>query len=190
MTLAFALDNLLSRYVEEYRSRFGTAPRQPYDSHWPSPCIQGPPDENGLIEWSPVRRTCLPDFSGLEHAIREPVHPDIRVFFGRYYCETIPGRTEEGGLQLIQVWSDQDFDRLVENTLGHTLAKFRAKEPLSLFVATTDEDEFFLSVDNATGRVMLEQPGKPVVREVAPDLATLLERFQPECEQIPDYQDG
>jgi SecY interacting protein Syd len=80
---------------------------------------------------------------------------------------------------LVQVWSDRDFDRLVVNLLGHALQKTRAKAELTLFIATTDEEELFLSVENASGRVLLESPGQPPVREVAPRLEDLLVRVDP-----------
>ena len=179
MSTGRALDALLERYVTGYRAHHGTTPRQQFDRDWPSPCICGGPDTDGWVHWQPVRRSTLPDYAGLESALGEALHPDLAVFFGRYYCEVIPGRTEEGARDVIQVWSDADFERLVENTLGHALSKFRAKEPLSLFIATTDENEYFLTVDNASGRVMLEQPGASAIREIAPNLAALLDRIDP-----------
>ena len=186
MSVGDALDALLERFVTGYEAHHGTSPRQPFDPDWPSPCIEGTPDAGDWVHWRPIRRTTPPDFSGLETALGATLHPDITAFFGRYYCEVIPGRTSEGALQLIQIWSDADFDRLLENSLGHALSKFRSKQPLSLFIATTDEDEFFLAVENATGRVMLERPGAPAIREVAPNLATLLNRIEPTFDDMHD----
>ena len=62
--------------------------------------------------------------------------------------------------------------------IGHALQKRRRREELTLFVACTDEGEFNLCVDNASGAVVLEQPGQPPSREVAPSLAALLGRME------------
>jgi len=35
-----------------------------------------------------------------------------------------------------------------------------------------------LSVDNDTGKVLLEEPGKPPIREVESDLASFLDRLE------------
>ena len=88
----------------------------------------------------------------------------------------------EGGVTLIQIWNDRDFDRLVENTLGHAMAKQRIKAPLTLFIASTDEGELMLSVENDTGRVVLEEPGSLPIRDVSASLAEFLDRLQPRAD--------
>jgi SecY interacting protein Syd len=173
------LDRLLENYVEHYRTTFGTAPRQIHDPQWPSPCERGTADAHGFIEWLPVRRTTAPDFSGLESALECTLHPSLTAYFGRYYSDIVTGRTSEGGVSLVQMWNDADYDRFVDNMLGHAMAKQRANQPLTLFFATTDEDEYFLSVDNTSGKVMLESPGQGPIREVALDLATFVARVEP-----------
>jgi len=154
-------------------------PRQPHDPMWPSPCQVGPPEADGQIAWRPVPRDAPPDWSGLEAALEAPLHPDVAAFYGAFWSDCIPVRAQEGGATLIQVWNPADFERLVENLLGHALQKRRRREPLTLFVACTDEGDLVLSVDNASGCVVLEQPGQPPQREVAASLEELLARMQP-----------
>jgi len=163
----------------------GRLPRQPHDPRWPSPCEVGAAGDDGQIAWRPVPRESPPDWSGLESALEAPLHPDLAAFYGTFWSDCVPVRADEGGATLIQVWNAQDFDRLVENQLGHALQKRRRREPLTLFVACTDESELVLSVDNASGRVVLEQPGQPPQREVAASLAALLARMQPAAGPAP-----
>jgi len=181
-----ALSRLLERYVGLHRAAHGRPPRQPFDPAWPSPCQLGDADRDGFIEWLPVRRDIRADFTDLERALEQRLHPDLAVFLGTYYADVIEGRTAEGGVHLVQVWNDADFDRLVENLLGHALGKFRRREPLTVFFATTDEDECFLSVDNESGAVLLEIPGHPPIREVAAELAAFLDRVEPVLSTDPD----
>jgi len=69
---------------------------------------------------------------------------------------------------------------LIENLIGHLMAKQKAKLPFTLFFATTDPDsEFFLSIENSTGKILLEEPGQPPIKEVDPDLLTFLKRVSP-----------
>ena len=89
-----------------------------------------------------------------------------------------------GHASLIQLWNQEDFDRLIENFIGHALAKRQLKEPLTLFIATTEADsEYFLSIDNATGAVLLEEPGRPPLRQVEDNLETFLRRLTPAASQ-------
>jgi len=164
MTIAVkaALDGVLRRYVDHCQRTTGDLPTQEHDPEWPSECQMGEPDADGRIRWRPRER-----------------HPDIKSFYGSYWGAAVEMQAPEGGVTLIQVWNGADFDRLVENILGHAMAKQRVKTPLTVFIACTDEEEYMLSVDNETGRVVLEEPGSPPTREVAPSLAEFLDRLQP-----------
>ena len=174
-----ALDRLLRRYLESCQRASGSLPIQEHDPAWPSQCQVGEPDAAGMIRWRPRERDTAADFSGLERALEREVHADIKSFYGSYWSGTMELAAEEGGMTLIQVWNDDDFDRLVENILGHALAKQRIKAPLTIFIACADEDELMLSVENETGHVVLEKPGSPPIREVSPSLAEFLDRVHP-----------
>jgi SecY interacting protein Syd len=174
-----ALGRLLDRYVERIRRANGTLPMQAYDPAWVSPCQVGEPDANGMIQWMPKKRPSSADFGGLERALDVSIHPDIKSFYGRYWGDAMELQAEEGGLTLIQIWNDDDFDRLVKNILGHAMAKQRINAPLTVFIATTDEGEHMLSVDNDSGRVILEEPGSIPTKEISPSLAQFLDRINP-----------
>ncbi len=172
-----ALAGFVARYLEVHAG--GDMPRTLHDARWPSPCECGLPDAAGRIEWRPRARAEGPDYRGWERALEQSLHPAVRAFFGSYYSEHLAARTAAGSLTLIQVWNDADFDRLVENQLGHALAKRRARLPLTVFVACTDEDDLILSVDNASGAVVLERPGHPPQRQIAADLASFIDELAP-----------
>ena len=177
--VAAALGRFLERYVEACWRDLGSLPRQPHDPAWPSPCQVGSADADGIIRWEPVARDSPADFSGLERALEVAIHPDVVAFYGRYWCDSIAARTDEGALTLIQVWNPEDFDRLLANLIGHALAKRRARLPLTIFIATTDEDDLMLSIGNASGAVVLETPGSEPIREVAPCIADFLDQVTP-----------
>ena len=179
-----ALDRLLRRYVAASLRATGSLPTQVHDPAWPSPCEVGPPDAAGRVRWEPRERAAAADFGGLENALETALHPDIKAFYGSFWSDSLPLAAEEGGLTLIQVWNDDDFERLAENIIGHALAKRRVGAPLTVFVATADEDELILSVDNETGAVVLEEPGSPPIREISPSLANFLDRLEPAVQPL------
>ncbi len=174
-----ALDRLLRRYLESCQHTTGSLPTGEHDPAWPSRCQVGEPDAAGVIHWQPRERDSAADFSGLESALERELHADVKSFYGSYWSGSMEFAAEEGSVTLIQIWNDDDFDRLVENILGHALAKQRIKAPLTIFIACADEDELMLSVENESGRVVLEKPGSPPIREVSPSLAEFLDRLQP-----------
>jgi SecY interacting protein Syd len=160
--------------------------QQPFDEAWRSPCEIR--QEHDTTCWRPTLQTQRLDFSGLAKAAEQPIHPDIQSYYNLDWAGTLPGKTVEGELSLIQMWNEEDFTRLLENLVGHLFYKIRAKAPFTVFFANTEEDsEFFLSVDNDTGVVLLEEPGRPPIKELAPDLATFLNRIEPDNRDIEVY---
>jgi SecY interacting protein Syd len=181
-TTKAALDRLVRRYLDSFQRSPRSLPTQEHDPAWPSECQVGEPDADGLIRWQPRERDTAADFNGLENALDVEIHPAIKSFYGSYWGSAMELQAPDGGVSLIQVWNDDDFDRLVENILGHAMAKQRIRAPLTIFIACTDEGELMLSVDNETGRVVLEEPGGPTIREVSPSLAEFLDGLQPVSE--------
>ncbi len=93
-------------------------------------------------------------------------------------------------MSLILLWSPDDADRLIENLIGHALAKRRSRSPFSVFFACTAADsELFLSVDNTSGQVLLEKPGYKPLEVVAPSLGDFLGQLTPASpERHPEQQ--
>ncbi len=150
----------------------------PFDPDWRSPCELHQDTETTF--WRPTPQTEPVSFAGLENALEAAVHPDIIAFYSSYWSGTLEADSHEGRVSLIQLWNHEDFDRLIANLIGHAMAKQRLKQPFSVFVANTEPDsEMFLSIDNQSGAVLLEEPGKPVLRQVETDISTFLQRLEP-----------
>ncbi len=178
-----ALEGFVSRAVAHTESGLFS---QPFDPEWTSPCEVRQEEASTL--WRPTPQTNKLDFSGLANAAEAPIHPDVIAFYNLYWSGTLQGRTEEGELSLVQIWNEEDFTRLLENLVGHLFHKIRAKQPFTIFFANTEEDsEFFLSLDNETGAVLLEEAGRPPLREVSPDLASFLNRIEPDSREAAIY---
>lgn len=174
-----ALDAFIERTLTLTDAGYLTAP---FDPEWRSDCELHQTD--GLTCWRPVPQSLTVDFSGLANAVEAEIHPDIQAYYSSYWSGTLEADSEEGQVSLIQLWNADDFERLITNLVGHALMKIRAKLPYTVFFANTDPNtEYFLSIDNKTGAVLLEEPGKPPLREVETDIQTFLDRLTPALRQ-------
>jgi len=175
--VADAIDRFMTRALDVQPRDYFVAP---FDSGWRSACELDDVTNEGMTRWRPARQPNPVDFSGLENALEFPIHADIKAYYGRYWAGGIDARSREGHVSLIQLWNFDDYERLIANLIGHALAKRRAKDPFTVFFATTEpESELFLSIDNESGAVLLEEPGKSPIREVDTDIARFIDRLTP-----------
>jgi SecY interacting protein Syd len=187
-TLADALDDFIDHYVKSVQPLL-----EPFDAEWGSPCETGEPldlDGKAVIAWRPVRRNDMNVLIRLEAAFETRLHPDLATWWGRWFSGHLEAQAPDGPLTLLQLWNPADGDRMVENQIGHVMAQRRAKAPLSFFFAcTADESDLQLTVDNQSGQVLLEPPGRKPLRVLAPDLATFIDELVPRS-TAPLAQDG
>ena len=177
------LTNLIERTLELTESRLLSSP---FDPEWRSDCEVHQRFDH--IYWRPIAQSPPVDFTGLENAIEECIHPDVINYYSSYWSGTLEADSEEGRVSLIQLWNPDDFERLIANLIGHALNKMKSKNPYTIFFANTDPNsELFLSIDNNSGVVILEEPGKPPIREVESDIGTFLTRLEPKIRQPDIY---
>ncbi len=182
--LSAALDTFFDHYTKSFEALV-----TPHDPQWPSPCEIGEPftqaDGQSYIHWQPIRRhATADDFSGLESALELPIHPDIKTHYGRYWSAKLEAEAPDGHVSLLYLWNQTDVDRLVENLIGHAVACRHNKTPFSVFFACTEPDsDLFLTVNNETGQVQLEEPGKAPLRVVCESLEEFMSLLTPTPEQ-------
>ena len=177
----------LSRFIDRTLELTGQGHlSSPFDPGWRSPCELH--QDRKFTYWRPVPQSPPVRFDGLANALETGIHPDIVGYYSGYWSGTLEADSEEGRVSLIQLWNTDDFDRLIANLIGHALAKKRARLPFTVFFATTDADtEFFLSIDNETGKVWLEEPGSPPLREIDTGISAFLRRLTPRLRQPDIY---
>jgi len=175
-------------FVNAYIDLAGDDDRQlltEYDADWFSPCLLL--DTEQLAEladgeqtaWRPILQPASSRLGDLAKALEIEIHPQLETLFCRYYGHDLPATTERGDLDILQAWNQDDFERLQKNLISHVLMKRRLKQPETLFFATTDQEDFIISIDVASGNVMLEQVGKVPKEVLAEDLNSFIKSLQP-----------
>lgn len=184
-----SINKTLHSFVDQYQQRYGVL-EEAFDPDWRSACEIGeayrrPEDPAGVqrIRWAPLPRhpeAAAADFAPLERALEITVHQDIKDYFGAFWSGGLEAEAPDGHVSLILLWNDADRERLIENLIGHAMAKQRARSGFSVFFACTEADsELFLSVDNSTGAILLEKPGFKPIRQVADNLTEFLSTLVP-----------
>jgi SecY interacting protein Syd len=185
---ANALISSLEQFHTAYIDLIGNDERlmmTEFDSDWLSPCIQlseellAKTNDGDSVPWKPVRRDSGLSLDNLASALEIEIDPQLSALFCGYFSHDLPASTERGDLDIIQVWNEEDFERLQKNLIAHVLMKRRLKHDDTLFFATTDQEEFIISLDVKTGNVMLEQVGKVPQEVLAPDIATFISGLTP-----------
>ncbi len=178
------LDSFINAYIDlagDDKRRLLTG----FDTDWLSTCllfseVQLTDVTNGeQMAWRPQLQPASSHLGDLAAALEIEIHPQLADLFCRYYSHDLPATTERGDLDILQAWNQDDFERLQKNLISHVLMKRRLKQPETLFFATTDQDDFIISVDVASGNVMLEQVGKVPTEVLANDIASFIKTLTP-----------
>jgi len=184
-----SLDEFIAQSMARQEQEQDRLPLTLFDKDWPSGCYQGEPNNNGLVSWKPVRQSQHTQqmFKRLEEALGYKIHPDIKIWYSQYWSDPLPASCSEGDLSLLFVWNEADCERLRSNLVGHLLNKQKLKHRPTLFFACTEPDgNQFLSIDNETGEVWLEEPGKQPQRKLANSLSDFITDLT--AMPIPDQQ--
>ena len=179
-TVGEALDDFIDHYVKTMSPLL-----TPWQDDWRSPCEYGnvivTAGTETYIQWRPVRRDAPDVFAPLEAALDTSIHPDLKLYWGRYFAASFAAQAPQGPLSLLQLWNQDDLARLTENQIGHVVTQRRAKAPLSLFFACTEDgNDYVLTVDNTSGEVLLEAPARKPLQVVASNLAAFLDELTPQ----------
>ncbi|KZZ10542.1 hypothetical protein A3749_10885, partial [Oleiphilus sp. HI0078] len=146
------------------------------DPIWPSPCAVSIVKD--CHYWRHKEKRSGNIFASLEDALETKFHPDFHAFFESYWANGMRVEHPLVDFALIQTWNEEDQERLKENILGHCFAKLKNKQSLTLFIGCTDSNEV-VSIENHSGKVILERPGRKDYKELADNLESFLLALNP-----------
>lgn len=165
-----ALEQLMARYVAAHSLTMLIE----YDSAWPTPCYQEKAEDGAHVPWKPIKRSPSGDLTAIEHGLGLTIHPDIHAFYGGYWSDNLTLTIQGENVELLQVLNDDDFQRLQQNLVGHVLMKKKLKQPVTLFIGLTDFEDQIITLDNTSGKVMLERVGLESTHSLANSLSEFL----------------
>ena len=170
--------NFSQDYLQAYQHRFEHLPITHQVEDWPSPCEQGIHEEEFSL-WHPIKLEETLIFNNVEAALEVTIHHDIKQYFTTMYSDSLDASCAEGDLSLLFAWSAEDFARLQENIIGHILMKTKLKQKLTIFFATTDDDNHIISLDNDTGEIWVEKVGCEPHKKIADTLVEFISQLAP-----------
>ncbi|WP_435930639.1 SecY-interacting protein [Dryocola sp. BD613] len=173
-----ALEAFTERFCTQWREQTGGWPASEELYGVPSPCIVT--TTGGDVRWQPQPFSLEDDLSGVERALDISLQPAAHQFYTTQFAGDMPALSGSVVLTLLQVWSEEDFQRVQENLIGHLVTQKRLKLSPTLFLATTQDEMEVVSLCNLSGEVVLEKIGTRQRRTLAPSLATFLASLQPQ----------
>jgi len=175
-----ALEALFTRYLNLVKAEHNHLPSVQFDPPWPSPCAlpQEKNCEDNTVYWKPSPRKESNIFNDLEKALEISFRPEFVEYYASFWSNGICVERDDINLSLIQIWNEEDQEKLKENILGHTFAKLKSKQALSYFIGCTHSDDV-ICIDHETGEITLEKPGRKAHKVLAPSLETFLLSLNP-----------
>lgn len=173
-----ALEAFTERFCTAWREQTGGWPASEALYGVPSPCIVTTTGSD--VRWQPKPFTPEGDLRGVERALEISLQPSVHQFYTTQFAGDMPALAGNVNLTLLQAWSEEDFQRVQENLIGHLVTQKRLKLSPTLFLATTDDEMEVVSLCNLSGEVVLEKIGTGTRRTLAPSLVLFLQQLHPQ----------
>ena len=168
---------LLRRYLVAVRAVSGELPMTEHDPERPSPCEVTAPDAEENVLWRPVQRVPAAELATLQRDADITLSDDLRAWLGAWWCLPFEASLGDESLILLGIGGPADEAAFGAQLGAHLAARRARSEPDTVPIGALGDGRF-LTVDNVSGRVLLESPAK-TLGVVAPSLAALLSRLTP-----------
>jgi SecY interacting protein Syd len=173
-----ALESFTERFCTLWREQTGGWPASEDLYGVPSPCIVTTTGSD--VRWQPQPFAPEANLSGVERAMNISLQPAAHQFYTTQFAGDMSALSGTVALTLLQAWSEDDFQRVQENLIGHLVTQKRLKLSPTLFLATTQDEMEVVSLCNLSGEVVLEKIGTKARRTLAPSLVAFLNDLQPQ----------
>lgn len=175
--ISLSLQQFTQRFCTKWQQQMGSWPLSEDLYGIPSPCtIHTTAD---AVCWQPQPFVPVADLSAVERALEITLHPDIHAFYTTQFAGDMTALCGSTKLTLLQAWSEDDFQRVQENLIGHLVTQKRLKLAPTLFLATAEDEMEVISLCNLTGEILLERIGTTARNVLSSSLVTFLNTLEP-----------
>lgn len=174
VTIAQALAQFSQDYSKAVENETGNLPQVIHDEDWSSPCEIGQGVIDTPIHWKAVEKSPQHDFTAIESALELTFHNDVKEYYGSLYSGSLFATFNDYQCELLQVWNDEDLERLSTNIIGHILMQRKLKQSHTIFIGCLINSDKMLCIDNESGAVITEIPGQDERVEIAPSLLSFI----------------
>ncbi|WP_035387353.1 SecY-interacting protein [Ferrimonas senticii] len=182
---ATALHQFHHRYQQHWLAETQGLPLTSHAEDGPAKTAEHP-DGLSFWRWQPLlENKPRISFENVASALELQLHPSLNDFYGAGFGGALFFSSDFGDGELLQVWNEDDLQRLQQNLIGHLLMKQKLKQPATLFIGLLGQGEQMIVLDNQDGSVWLEVPGQLPQHQLAPTLHQFLDRLSPRVE-IPE----
>ena len=178
MSVALLIEQLHQKFSEKTLKNTAKYPLIAHDEQWPSPSEVGEVDEEGNIQWQGAHQQPAGSLSDLANALELEFPKELSELYGHMYGGSILAVIDGHQVELLQAWNSDDFDMLQQNITGHVLMKRKLKQPETVFIGLTDQDDLLVSVLVHSGEVCLEHVGKNTHHVLAPNINAFLKALE------------
>ncbi|WP_273048278.1 SecY-interacting protein [Pseudoalteromonas sp.] len=178
MSVAMQLAQLHTQFSEKTFKKTSKYPLIAHDEQWPSQCEVGEVDEQGNIQWQGALQQPTGSLNNLASALELEFPKELSILYGHMYGGSISASIDGHKVELLQAWNEEDFNLLQQNITGHVLMKRKLKQPETVFIGLTDQDDLLVSVLIHTGEVCLEHVGKKTHHVLAPNIDAFLKSLE------------
>lgn len=173
-----AIHQFTRRFCDSWQQQTGHLPVSVGLAEIDSPCIQQRAEHG--VYWLPQPFTLPASLAAVERGVEIALQPSVVAWYTSQFAADMAVSFRGQSVTLLQVWNEEDFQRVQENLIGHLIMKRRLKQTPTLFIGATDHDTEIISVDNLTGQVIREGLGSKKRKVLTENVAD----FLAECEIV------
>lgn len=176
MTVEQAMGQYFERLATVWRDGYGTSPVALLPEGADTRICITAPDEDGWVQWRPVRKDKAENLGSLETVIGASLHGDVKAYWNAYWFLTLGGKVDGLSLELMPVVPGvgiKDFEQRTKEYVTAHSRRAGEEVPIGL-----ESNGMLIVLRNSDGTVLLEDFERGRFQAVASSLTDLLLRIQ------------
>lgn len=146
--------NYFRRLQLLYNQEFSTKPTVSYSKELNSKLLIGNPDEDGEIQWLPIKQDQYLNWLLVEQRLRFTLRKEIKEYYNTYFFLVLSGSYKGCKINFYSLDGSKPIEQIIINAFEDAQYVFPQKSLLLIGNAVIDDnDSYFLFFDNDTGNL-------------------------------------